>query len=58
MTRKPLLSYEQLSRAIEIVEDFMETEGLEFWITRIRGDEYKPVERVSTDILQHLLEEI
>ena len=51
MSKKPL-SYEQLLRAIEVVEDFMETEGLEFWITIIRGDEYKPKRWVSKDILR------
>ena len=57
MNEKPLLSYQQLSKAIEIVEDFMEEEGLEFWETRIRGDEFKPVRRVSTDILRRMLKE-
>lgn len=45
----------QLGCAIEIVREFMETEGLEFWITTIRGDGDIPVRRVSTDILQRLL---
>ena len=48
------LSYEQLNHAVEIIEDFMETEGLAFWITIIKGDEYKPVRWVSPDILRSL----
>ena len=54
---KALLSYEQIHHAIEIVEELMEIEGLEFWITIIKGDEYKPMRRVSTDILRRLLED-
>ncbi|GAH49983.1 unnamed protein product [marine sediment metagenome] len=57
MNGKPLLSHQELGKAIEIIKDFMEEEGLEFWETRIRGDEFKPIRRVSTDILQRMLKE-
>ena len=48
---KPL-SYEQLSRAVELIQDFMEEEGLEFWDTWTRGDEVVAKKWVSNDILQ------
>lgn len=57
MNGKPLLSDEQLKGAVEIIEEFMEREGLEFWITTIRGDEYKPVRWVSKDILRKTYKE-
>ena len=57
MNGKPLLSYQELNKAVEIIQDFMETEGLEFWITSIRGDEYKAGRWVSKDILQRMLKE-
>ena len=57
MNRKSLLSYQQLGKAIEIIEDFMEEEGLEFWETRIKGDNFKPVRWVSKDVLQRILKE-
>ena len=58
MNGKALLSYQQLERAIELIQDFMETECLEFWKTGIKGDEYKPRHWVSKDILQRFLKEV
>ena len=52
-----ILNDAQIIRAVEIVQDFMEREGLELWITRIRGDEFKPVRWVSPDILKQVIKE-
>ena len=57
MNKKQPLSYQQLSRAVEVIQDFMEEEGLEFWETGIRGDEYKARRWVNKDILQRFLKE-
>jgi len=54
---KTVLSVEQLVRAVELVEDFLETEGLEFWRTIVKGDDYKPIRWVSRDSLQRLVVE-
>lgn len=53
---RPQLSSQQLDQAIDTIVDFMEAEGLEFWRTIIKGDEYKPLRWVSTDALRHLVQ--
>jgi len=53
MKKEPVLSDEQLRKAIEIIQDFMETEGLEFWVTQIRGDAFVAKEWKDSDILVH-----
>ena len=52
MNKEQPLSYQQLSRAVELIQDFMEMEGLEFWVTQTRGDEVVAKKWVSNNILQ------
>ena len=58
MNKREPLSYQELERAVEYIQDFMEMEGLEFWETSIRGDAYEARRWVSKDVLRRFLEEI
>lgn len=50
------ISSQQLDQAIDIIVDCIKAEGLEFWRTIIKGDDYKPLRWVSTDALRRLVQ--